>query len=63
MAYAIKYFRDAVVCARYREHGIEKTVGYVVGQARYDTQMRAQRDADHINKLNPKVPVTVVPAS
>jgi hypothetical protein len=60
MSYALKYFRDAEIVAWYRKHGIDKSVGWVFSTRRYDTQERAQRDADHINALGPSVPVTVV---
>jgi hypothetical protein len=62
MFYALRYFRDAAVVRWYEEHGItNKPVGYVVGKARYPSLMVAQKDADHINKLRPASPVTVVP--
>lgn len=60
--YAIKYFRDANVVRWYEEHGIyDRPVGFVVGKARYKSQIQAQRCADHINRLGPSVPVTVIP--
>lgn len=64
MAYAIRYFRDPETVRLYEAHGVHnKPVGYVIGHARYNTQMRALKDADHINSLGPAVPVTVVRVS
>jgi hypothetical protein len=62
--YAIKYFRDAEVVRWYEKHGIfDRPVGYVVGKSRFETQMAAQREADHINQHSPTALVTVVRAS
>lgn len=62
--YAIRYFRDAEVVRWYEEHGIHhRPVGYVVGMSRFETQMAAQREADHINRISPTALVTVVRAS
>lgn len=59
--YALQYFRDAAVVAWYQEHGIfDKPEGYVVGQPCYATASAAQQDADHINRLGPSEPVTIV---
>lgn len=62
--YAIKYFRDAEVVRWYEQHGItNRPVGYVIGMSRFETDMAAQREADHINDLGPTVPVEVVRAA
>lgn len=62
--YAIRYFRDPAVVRWYEEHGItDRPVAYVVGITRYETQMGAQKLADHINGLKPSVPVEVVRAN
>jgi hypothetical protein len=62
--YAIRYFRDADVVRWYVEHGItNRPVGYVVGMSRFETEMAARREADHINELGPSVPVEVVRAN
>lgn len=64
MMYAIRYFRDAAVVRWYEEHGVfNRPVGYVIGMSRFDTQLAAQREANHINGLGPSVPVEVVKAS
>lgn len=61
--YAIKYFRDAAIVRWYEEHGIhDRPVGYVIGKARYHKQWDVQHCADHINRLGPSMPVTVIPA-
>jgi len=63
MPYAIKFFRDEAVARWFAQHGVCKPIGYVIGKSRFDTQMAAQREADHINRLMPSEPVTVVKVS
>jgi hypothetical protein len=62
--YAIRYFRDADVVRWYERHGItHRPVAYVVGMSRFETQMSAQREANHMNSRGPSVPVEVIRVS
>jgi hypothetical protein len=62
MLYTIRYYRDEESALRYQMFGkLAKPAGWRNGKVRYDTRLKAQEDADHINRTwHPVKPVEAV---